>query len=134
MAGTYAGGKKAANTNLRKQGADFYRKIGRLGGLKSRNGGFAQNRELARKVGAEGGRKSKRSVAKIKELDKISDRILADIENPNLFFYEIADKYGVSTATLRTWLRKQGATVKYQSWREQVGGMTVAEAQERNEK
>lgn len=60
MGGTTRGGKKAAETNKRRYSEDFYKKIGRMGGLKSRGGGFATNRDLARIAGAKGGRNSKR--------------------------------------------------------------------------
>jgi hypothetical protein len=51
MAGTVAGGKLAAQTNREKYGADFYRRIGAIGGSKGRTGGFFANRELARIAG-----------------------------------------------------------------------------------
>lgn len=60
MAGTVEGGKQAAQTNLIRYGADFYKKIGRMGGLKGHTGGFYANRELARIAGAKGGRISRR--------------------------------------------------------------------------
>lgn len=60
MAGTKAGGKAAANTNKTKHGADFYARIGAMGGKKGRTGGFAANPELARIAGAKGGRISRR--------------------------------------------------------------------------
>ena len=60
MAGTKAGGMKAAQKNLAKD-PDFYAKIGRKGGQNGRTGGFAANRELARIAGAKGGRISRRS-------------------------------------------------------------------------
>ena len=41
MAGTKAGGKKAAMTNKAKHGDDFYAKIGAKGGVKGTTGGFA---------------------------------------------------------------------------------------------
>lgn len=41
MAGTKAGGKKAAQTNITKYGKDFYRNLGRIGGRNSTTGGFA---------------------------------------------------------------------------------------------
>lgn len=41
MAGTVAGGKAAAATNKRIYGADFYAKIGAMGGKKGNTGGFA---------------------------------------------------------------------------------------------
>lgn len=64
MAGTKAGGRKAAATNKDKYGTDFYAKIGRKGGQNGHTGGFAANRELARIAGAKGGRLSKRGPAK----------------------------------------------------------------------
>ncbi|MBC7746366.1 hypothetical protein H7Y40_00070 [Pedobacter sp.] len=60
MAGTKAGGVKAANTNKLRHGADFYAKIGSKGGVNGHTGGFAANRELARIAGAKGGRISRR--------------------------------------------------------------------------
>lgn len=60
MAGTLKGGKAAAATNKERYGEDFYARIGAMGGKKSRTGGFAANRELARIAGAKGGRISKR--------------------------------------------------------------------------
>ncbi|MCL2095178.1 hypothetical protein FWH13_03610 [Candidatus Saccharibacteria bacterium] len=64
MAGTKAGGRKAAETNRRKYGKDFYANIGREGGKNGRTGGFAANPMLARIAGAKGGRLSKRGPAK----------------------------------------------------------------------
>ena len=61
MAGTKTGGKAAANTNKAKYGADFYARIGAIGGKKGHTGGFAANRELARIAGAKGGRISRRT-------------------------------------------------------------------------
>lgn len=55
MAGTKLGGVLAAETNYERYGQDFYKKIGKLGGQKSRNGGFAANPELAREAGRKGG-------------------------------------------------------------------------------
>lgn len=61
MAGTKAGGKAAAATNKTKHGADFYARIGAMGGKKGHTGGFFANRELARVAGAKGGRISRRT-------------------------------------------------------------------------
>lgn len=61
MAGTKAGGKAAAATNKQKYGADFYGRIGAMGGKKGKTGGFYANRELARIAGAKGGRISRRT-------------------------------------------------------------------------
>ena len=57
MAGTKAGGLKAAQKNLARD-PNFYAKIGRKGG---KNGGFAANPALARIAGAKGGRISRRT-------------------------------------------------------------------------
>jgi general stress protein YciG len=55
MAGTKAGGLKAAQKNLAKD------KIGAKGGRNGHTGGFAANPELARVAGAKGGRISRRT-------------------------------------------------------------------------
>lgn len=60
MAATREGGIKAAATNKERYGEDFFKKIGAEGGRKSRNGGFAANRELAREAGRKGGMASRR--------------------------------------------------------------------------
>lgn len=65
MAGTKAGGQKAAATNKAKYGKDFYARIGASGGQKGRTGGFYANRELARLAGQKGGRISRRSKATV---------------------------------------------------------------------
>lgn len=62
MAGTKDGGQKAAGTNKDKYGADFYEKIGKLGGQRSTTGGFAFNPELAKIAGRKGGKISRRRV------------------------------------------------------------------------
>lgn len=64
MAGTKAGGLKAAATNKSKHGDDFYAIIGAKGGRNGHTGGFAADHELARRAGAIGGRKSRRGPAK----------------------------------------------------------------------
>lgn len=64
MAGTKAGGKKAAATNKARYGKDWYANIGRQGGQNGHTGGFAANPELARIAGAKGGKISKRGPAK----------------------------------------------------------------------
>lgn len=64
MAGTKAGGKKAAATNKAKYGDKFYANIGRKGGSNGHTGGSAANPELAKVAGAKGGKISKRGPAK----------------------------------------------------------------------
>ena len=59
MPGTINGGKSAAETNKERYGEDFYKNIGRKGGLKSRGGGFAANPKLAVEAGRKGGAKSR---------------------------------------------------------------------------
>lgn len=64
MAGTIEGGKRAAATNIKKYGPDFYKKIGAKGGKLGCTGGFAAGeagRERARVYGAIGGRISRRT-------------------------------------------------------------------------
>lgn len=67
MPGTKEGGAKAAATNKRKYGDDWYHHIGHIGGQNGHTGGFAANPELARIAGAKGGRISKRGKAKNKQ-------------------------------------------------------------------
>lgn len=64
MAGTRAGGKKAAATNRAKYGENYYSDIGAKGGRNGHTGGFASNPTLAKIAGAKGGRLSKRGPAK----------------------------------------------------------------------
>lgn len=73
MAGTKEGGKKAARTNKARQGADFYSRIGTLGGKKGHTGGFGSltvgkdgmtGPERAKKYGRIGGAKSRRGPSK----------------------------------------------------------------------
>ena len=65
MAGTKAGGKKAAETNKKLHVANFYAEIGRKGGRKSHpeTRYFAMHPEVAKNAGAKGGRISRRGKA-----------------------------------------------------------------------
>ena len=61
MAGTIAGGTKAAATNKALYGKGFYSRIGKKGGsVVGTQGGFAANRELAAEAGRKGGHRSSR--------------------------------------------------------------------------
>lgn len=71
MAGNRAGGLKAAQTNRKRHGADFYADIGTKGGKLGHTGGFAHDKrtwlqkllrkpKLASLAGKAGGRISKR--------------------------------------------------------------------------
>lgn len=71
MVGTKAGGLKAAATNKKRHGKDFFKKIGSKGGQNGHTGGFASNPELARTAGAKGGRISKRHGSGRKEKEYV---------------------------------------------------------------
>lgn len=60
MAGTKEGGLKAAAANKARHGADWYSRIGAVGGRKGHTGGFYANRELAVIAGRKGGKISRR--------------------------------------------------------------------------
>lgn len=64
MAGTKAGGLKAAAKNKEKHGSDFYARIGKKGGKNGTTGGFAANPELAKIAGRKGGLVSRCGKAK----------------------------------------------------------------------
>ena len=64
MSGTKAGGIKAAATNKKRNGEDFFKRIGAIGGRNGHTGGFASSHELAVEAGRKGGRVSKRGKAK----------------------------------------------------------------------
>jgi len=65
MSGTKKGGLQAAETNKKRHGKDFYKKIGAKGGLKTGvKKGFAANPALAAEAGKKGGKRSKRGKAK----------------------------------------------------------------------
>lgn len=59
MAGTKAGGLKAAQTNKAKHGEHFYALIGSIGGKKTGMKGFALDTERARNAGSKAGKISK---------------------------------------------------------------------------
>ncbi len=67
MSGTKAGGKKAAETNKKLFGEDFYSNIGSVGGKKGTTGGFWHAKyvkgddNFAKVQGAVGGRKGKQA-------------------------------------------------------------------------
>lgn len=49
MAGTLEGNRKVAKVNRKRHGEDFYKRIGAMGGRKSKTGGFA-----SKKIGSDG--------------------------------------------------------------------------------
>lgn len=80
MAGTKAGGQKAALTNKVRHGKDFYARIGAAGGKKGTTGGFAANRELARVAGAKGGRISRRRKSVVVDAAASTQPVQADFD------------------------------------------------------
>jgi hypothetical protein len=63
MSGTARGGRLAAKKNKQKHGADFYARIGRMGGKRGHTGGFAagdEGRKRASYWGSIGGSISRR--------------------------------------------------------------------------
>lgn len=73
MPGSKSGGIKARDTNYAKQGRDFYKRIGAVGGRKGRTGGFyymkthgmtARISELGR-IGGHTSRRGKRKVSDV---------------------------------------------------------------------
>lgn len=70
MSGNKIGGLKTAKVNVKKYGKDFYKRIGAIGGRKSRGGGFASDKigkdgltghERARFAGMVGGKATRTS-------------------------------------------------------------------------
>lgn len=89
MAGTKAGGKKAAATNKAKYGVKFYANIGRKGGLNGHTGGFAANPQLAKQAGRKGGLISSKSpTMSLAERRNEIEELLRQEEE--LKFYEIS--------------------------------------------
>ena len=72
MAGTVRGGKKAAETNKKFHGDDFYKKIGAIGGRNGHTGGFAYSKAHGLTTHIEAGRKGGKISRKPKQniLDK----------------------------------------------------------------
>ena len=60
MSGTKAGSQKAVATTKQKHGADFFKKIGKIGGQASGTGGFYGNPERASRAGKIGGKLGRR--------------------------------------------------------------------------
>lgn len=70
MPGTKIGGQKAAITNKKKHGEDFYKNIGRKGGRNGHTGGFASNPALAKEAGRKGGKISRRRPKEVLEKEQ----------------------------------------------------------------
>ncbi len=66
--GTVEGGRKAAATNKKRNGEDFFKRIGAIGGRNGHTGGFcSMTPEQRSECGRKGGRISKRGKAKKEE-------------------------------------------------------------------
>lgn len=68
MAATRSGGIKAAHTNKKLYGDDFYVKIGAIGGEKSRGGGFTKKTRLAQIAGKVGGMGGWNNIPKVQQM------------------------------------------------------------------
>lgn len=103
MSGTKAGGLKAAKTNKKRYGKDFYKNNGAKGGKATGLKGFALNRELAKKAGVKGGAMSKRS-GKITTASNVV-KILR-LHEKGLSATEIGEKLGLGAGGVRYHIRK----------------------------
>ena len=65
MSGTIEGGKRAAKTNLKRYGKNFYKEIGAEGGRNGHTGGFAFG-DNGKKYGQIGGRRSRKGFTLLK--------------------------------------------------------------------
>lgn len=73
MAGTKAGALKAKQKMIDRYGADFYSRIGKLGGMAMVPKGFALSPQLAVEAGRKGGSISRRGPAKKSMVRKPND-------------------------------------------------------------
>ena len=78
MSNNHDGGLKAAETNRKRYGDDFYSRIGHKGGSTwtSKLKGFAANPELAKKAGRNGGTKTRRGLKWIEDVDSWHGRYI----------------------------------------------------------
>lgn len=101
MSGTRLGGLKCAAANL-KRDPDFYRKIGRLGGIAGHTGGFASSHELAVFAGAKGGRISKRGKS---EKTTLRAKRAKELFAQGVSVRDIAKEIGVTKPMVYKYLR-----------------------------
>ena len=108
MSGTVAGGLKASKTNRKLYGDNYYAEMGRKGGMSGHTGGFAANKELARRAGAKGGRKSRRAGEIQTKLDELfKDYIKNQLEEGQSVHY-IAQRIGVSDGSIKRFAQTRG--------------------------
>lgn len=101
MAGNKIGGLKASKTNRERYGEDYYKEMGRKGGMNGHKGGFASNPELARMAGAKGGRNSTRGESLQKKLDEVFSEYIEKQFNEGRSIHYIAQRIGVSDQTIK---------------------------------
>lgn len=106
MVGTKAGGMKAAATNKKEHGEDFYKRIGKIGGQNGHTGGFAYNPALAQVAGAKGGRNSKRGKAYKAQLETNAKRIV-ELMDAGVSCVDISKILGIPYHSLMYWLRQE---------------------------
>ena len=107
MAGTVDGGRKARETNYKKYGKDFYKKVGALGGKMGRTGGFAANLELAKTAGAIGGRKSTRGPS-YEEKYSLSRARIISMYNDGISYKDISRAVGIPYSCLLNRMHQEG--------------------------
>lgn len=95
MSGNKAGGLKAAATNKKKYGKNFYKRLGQIGGHNGHAGGFAADPERAKRAGAIGGKRSKRGPGKRKgETEEQKDKRIAETHEAMLDEFAAKRKAG----------------------------------------
>jgi len=99
MAGTKNGAAKAATTIKEKHGADYYARIGAIGGRHGNTGGFAANRELARTAGAKGGQVSRRG-------PRVDLKQVEAAMNGGAGYQQIAEQFGVTEITAKRYIER----------------------------
>lgn len=107
MAGTKAGGLKAAATNRKLYGDDFYSRIGRKGGQSGNTGGFAANPAMAKLAGAKGGRRSHRGPSpEAQWIYKNRKELNKRIAQGKYTAEDIAKKTGLTVRVVQNYLQK----------------------------
>jgi len=99
MAQTKNGAAKAATTIKEKHGADYYARIGAIGGRNGNTGGFAANRELARTAGAKGGQVSRRG-------PRVDLKQVEAAMNGGADYQQIAEQFGVTEITAKRYIER----------------------------